>query len=262
MVSTQIDFWSNHPCGADGDLNRVIEFRNRMVPWHYHELRTIPSGLGKYLEIGCGQGLDSFYICSLLNKSDHYIAIDYSTDSIELAVEHVDEAKKVFNLKITPTFSQGDALGLIFGDTEFDFIYSHGALHHTPNPQLAINEVFRVLKPGGRAKIFLYRRYSLKVGIAKFLRQLQRLADKILSQDRCIYNLLNNKKSDFFGTMFLECFGVPWMEWYSEKELRTMFGKFGSIDITPYDFNLAGLLRKKIDGYNRFGYLYKIDVTK
>ena len=62
--------------------------------------------------------------------------------------------------------------------------------------------------------------------------------------------------------MFLECFGVPWMEWYSEDELLTMFGKFGSIEINPYGLNLPRRPRKEIDGYNRFGVFFMIDVSK
>src|SRR5256886_11624248 len=39
-------------------------------------------------------------------------------------------------------------------------VYSHGVLHHTPHPQAAIDEVYRVLKPGGRATVMLYHKHS------------------------------------------------------------------------------------------------------
>lgn len=259
---TQDDFWSNNPCGVDGELSKVIEQRYRMEPWLPRELQAIPEELGKYLEVGCGQGVDSFYICSRLDKSDNYTAIDYSTESVKRAEGYVGEADAVFGLKVTPEFSKGDALNLGFADDTFDFVYSMGVIHHTPDPQQGIDEVYRVLKSGGQAKIFLYKRNSLKVGIAKFLRLLQWLSDKVLFQERIIYKLISKKKTGFFGSMFLECFGVPWMEWFSEQELRVMFGKFSSVDIQPYGFNLPRLSGKAIDGYNRFGYFYKIDVTK
>ncbi|PIO48100.1 MAG: hypothetical protein CMR00_06450 [[Chlorobium] sp. 445] len=35
-----------------------------------------------------------------------------------------------------------------------------GVLHHTPNPINAFNEVYRVLKPGGKAIIMLYHKHS------------------------------------------------------------------------------------------------------
>lgn len=168
----QADFWSNNPCGVDGNLFQVIEQRYRMEPWLRRELRTIPNGLGKYLEVGCGQGVDSYFICSNLNNHDDYKAIDFSTKSVERAARYLTEARKIFDLKTKPVFSQGDALNLNFKDAEFDFVYSMGVIHHTPDPQQAIDEVFRVLKPKGTAKIFLYRRNSLKVGVAKSLRLL------------------------------------------------------------------------------------------
>ena len=258
----QVDFWSNNPCGVDGELYKVIDQRYRMEPWLPRELRAIPSGLGKYLEVGCGQAVDSFYICSNLDADDDYTAIDFSSESIARAAAYIGEAKEAFDLNITPGFSQGDALSLNFGDEEFDFVYSMGVIHHTPNPQQAIDEVFRVLKPGGKAKIFLYRRNSLKVGSAKFLRLLQWVGDKILFQERIIYKLLDRRKSGFFGSMFLECFGVPWMEWFSKAELRTMFEKFSAVDIEPYGFNLPQRSGEEIDGYNRFGYFYMIDADK
>ncbi len=259
---TQADFWSNNPCGVDGAFHHVVAQRYRMEPWLPRELRTIPSGLGKYLEVGCGQGVDSYYICSRLDMDDDYTAIDYSLESVTRATAYGDEANAIFDHIIAPRFSRGNALELDFGDEEFDFVYSLGVIHHTPNPQQAIDEVFRVLKPGGQAKIILYRRNSLKVGAAKFLRLLQWLGDKILFQERFIYKLMTKEKSGFFGSMFLECFGVPWMEWFSEDELRAMFGKFSSLDLQPYGFNLPKTSGTEVDGYNRFGYFYRIDAKK
>jgi ubiquinone/menaquinone biosynthesis C-methylase UbiE len=55
---------------------------------------------------------------------------------------------------------QADAESLPFPDCTFDIVYSNGVLHHTPDTKVAINEVFRVLKPGGRAVIMLYCKSS------------------------------------------------------------------------------------------------------
>ncbi|MBI3454112.1 MAG: class I SAM-dependent methyltransferase [Rhodospirillales bacterium] len=259
---SQVDFWSSNPCGADGEFSQIIEQRYRLEPWLPRDLRTIPSNRGKYLEIGCGQGADAFLICSTLNKDDEYHAVDYSKESIRRAVTFVDDAKQHLNLRVTPRFAWGDALNLQYSDCEFDFIYSMGVIHHTPAPQKAIDEVFRVLKSGGHARIFLYRRGSPKVGAAKVLRLTQGLADKILRQERCIYKLLSRKKSKFFGSMVLECFGVPWMEWYSEKDLRTMFRNYSSVDIQPFGYNFPRFSKMEIDGYNNFGVFYKIEARK
>ncbi len=55
---------------------------------------------------------------------------------------------------------QSDGENLPFADNTFDIVYSNGVLHHTPDTQEAINEVKRVLKPGGQAVIMLYCKSS------------------------------------------------------------------------------------------------------
>lgn len=55
---------------------------------------------------------------------------------------------------------QADAENLPFPDDHFDIVYSNGVLHHTNDTERAIAEVYRVLKPGGRAVIMLYCKSS------------------------------------------------------------------------------------------------------
>ena len=262
MAEKQSDFWSHNPCGADGNLSEIIRQRYSIDFWLPRDLQNFPTDRKNYLEVGCGQGVDSLYLCAHLNKDSKYTAIDFSSESINRAKGHLEEAKKSMDMNIVPVFSTGDALALSFDDNEFDFVYSMGVLHHTPDPQKAINEIYRVLGVGGRAVIFLYRRNSLKVGVAKFLRSIQFVVDKLFFGDRIIYKIIKRKKSRLFGSMFLECFGVPWMEWYSEKELKVMFGEFKTVNIDPYGYNFPKFRNKNLTGYNRRGHFYKIDVIK
>jgi SAM-dependent methyltransferase len=76
-------------------------------------------------------------------------------------------------------FTQGDAENLPFSDGAFDFVYSHGVLHHTPDTAQTIREIYRVLSPGGRAVVMLYYRNSFNYQInVKVLRRMRILVLK------------------------------------------------------------------------------------
>ncbi|CAA7612143.1 class I SAM-dependent methyltransferase [Magnetospirillum sp. UT-4] len=261
--ATQFDFWSQNPCGTDGTLLKKMQQRYRMEPWIPFELDRIPTRGVDVLEVGCGQGVDGFNICARLDAQSHYTGIDYSTESVERCRASIGEASSLFSLGVVPEFRRADALALPFQSDTFDFVYSLGVLHHTPDPAKAIREVHRVLKPGGRCIIVLYRHGSLKVGIAKALRGLQHGLDRITGRERTIYGWLQGRRfmMDSIGTMLLECFGVPWMYWYTPDQLRKMFSDFSTVDIEPYGYNIP-IGAKPGSGRNRFGYFYRIEAGK
>ena len=53
-----------------------------------------------------------------------------------------------------------DAENLVFLDASFDFVYSHRVLHHSPDTEGTIREIYRVLCPDGKAIVMLYARES------------------------------------------------------------------------------------------------------
>ena len=71
---------------------------------------------------------------------------------------------KLYNLKDRALVA--DAEMIPFRSDSFDFISCNDALHHTPDTQKGINEIYRVLKPGGKALItFYFKSWMLKKGI-------------------------------------------------------------------------------------------------
>lgn len=106
----------------------------------------------------------------------HYTGVDLTEAALEATRRHFAV------MGLTGTFQKENAERLSFPDESFDWVFSHGVLHHTPNTRVAINEVHRVLKPNGRAIIMLYHRHSFNyyVRIMSYMRL--RVLLKILSR--------------------------------------------------------------------------------
>jgi ubiquinone/menaquinone biosynthesis C-methylase UbiE len=79
-------------------------------------------------------------------------------------------AKKRFKLyDLTADLRVDDAEHLSFEDNTFDEVYSFGVLHHTPDTEQSIREVWRVLRKGGTAVVMLFHR-SLNYVVHRLLR--------------------------------------------------------------------------------------------
>jgi len=153
-------FWDTEACGThfvthysnDRDFfSKYREFRYR-TEWHIPEFAEFAEAAGKrVLEIGCGNGTDG--VMFALNGAD-YTGVDLTAEAVEATRRHfaVEGLRAVFR--------QENSERLSFANNSFDIVYSFGVLHHTPIPEQAVAEVYRVLKPGGTARIMLYHRHS------------------------------------------------------------------------------------------------------
>jgi ubiquinone/menaquinone biosynthesis C-methylase UbiE len=104
------------------------------------------------LEVGCGMGTDSLVLAQN----------GFNVTGVDITLAHLDLAKKLFNLyQSDGTFLEDNAEQLSFPDNSFGCVYSYGVLHHTPNTAKSIKEIYRVLRPNGRAVIMLYHKRSL-----------------------------------------------------------------------------------------------------
>jgi ubiquinone/menaquinone biosynthesis C-methylase UbiE len=102
----------------------------------------------RVLEVGCGTG------CDLLQFAKHgaqATGIDITPAHLELARRRVGDLARI---------TEGDARKLPFPDASFDYVYSHGVLHHSDAPRKIVEEVFRVLRPGGRFNVHVYALFS------------------------------------------------------------------------------------------------------
>jgi len=81
----------------------------------------------------------------------HVVCVDLSL-AAEIAARNLADR--------SATFFQADVFNLPFASESFDYIYSIGVLHHTPDCERAFKLLPALLKPGGKIAIWLYSGYN------------------------------------------------------------------------------------------------------
>ena len=98
---------------------------------------------GRVLDIGLGEcGCMSLF---LAKKGFDVVGIDNSTKAIHNARKEAEKAKHKGTLEIMLC----NAEDLLFGNNEFDAVFSYHSMHHIENVEGVIGEMFRVCKDGG-----------------------------------------------------------------------------------------------------------------
>jgi SAM-dependent methyltransferase len=105
------------------------------------------------LEIGLGYGTVAQ---RLAKEGARYTGLDISRGPVELA-----NLRLRMN-RLPGRAIEGSILRAPFKDESFDAVVTIGCLHHTGNLALGINEVFRLLRPGGRALVMVYNALSYR----------------------------------------------------------------------------------------------------
>jgi ubiquinone/menaquinone biosynthesis C-methylase UbiE len=121
-------------------VNREKKSRRNAERIENHLQKIDSTAIHTVLEIGCGPGGVSAYLAS--NYEFKVYGTDFDHDEIQLAKKRYDENDQL-------RFGVEDAERLSFSNEEFDFVISHNVFHHVPGWQKAVQEVYRVLRPGG-----------------------------------------------------------------------------------------------------------------
>jgi ubiquinone/menaquinone biosynthesis C-methylase UbiE len=125
-----------------------LQLRDRVIasiPWRGNEM---------VLDVGCGHGLMLIAAAKRLTTGkavgvDLWQKADQAGNSLKATLHNVHLEQVADRV----TLNDGDARKLMFGDNAFDVILSSWAIHNiydASGRELAIREIIRVLKPGGR----------------------------------------------------------------------------------------------------------------
>ncbi len=154
--------WDTDPCGAvtaapvqpeSAEWYASVRQHRYEVyaPWMPRAMQFAAWRGRDVLEIGVGLGSDHL---SFAEAGARMHALDLSSEHLRHTQQHLAYHDLSTRVKL------GDAEKNPWPDASMDAVYSFGVLHHTPGTQQAVDEVLRVLRPGGTAIIGLYHRDS------------------------------------------------------------------------------------------------------
>jgi ubiquinone/menaquinone biosynthesis C-methylase UbiE len=250
-------FWQANPCGvkfADAPPGTprfydLVEAHRYTKEWHIPEAANFSAASGlQVLEIGCGLGTDG---AQFAEAGAIYTGVDLTGAAVELARRRFEFSN------LTGTFETADAENLPFPNDSFDLVYSHGVLHHTPDTQKAVQEVHRVLRPGGRAMVMLYHRgsYNYRVNISLLrragahllksetgIKMVHKVTGEPLESLHEHARLLKTEKESYlnpdeFLSQNTDGAGNPLARVYSRKEARELFKDFSQVELKTYFLN-------------------------
>ncbi len=196
--------------GSPGFYAELDSYRQRRLTYLPQVVDFAAFRGKRVLDIGCRVGLD-------LARFAKNGALVTGVDLSERCIGH---ARRHFQLHgLEGTFHVMDGEDLRFANEQFDLVYSHGVLPYTLDDRRMVQEMYRVLKPGGELFMMVYARYSWLRLLSQFSKE------PLLHEDAPVFRL------------------------YSAGELSRLLRDFSDVDIIAERFPEAtglhrGLLAK------------------
>jgi len=124
---------------------RASELAMQAICARYMGQIALPAS-ARVLEVGCGNGATTRLIVQHIVPA-HLVGIDPSA-------VFIDMARAAFAGEPRASFAIGEAAATGQADASFDLVIAHTVYSHLVDPEAALAEARRVLKPGGQLVIF------------------------------------------------------------------------------------------------------------
>ncbi len=194
---------TSHPVGSAGFFADLDEYHFDKL---HHLLRLVDfNGWRgkKVLEIGCGAGVD---LVRFARGGARVTGVDLADSAIALARKNFDYQQLRADLCVA------DGERLPFPADTFDYVYAHGVVQYTAGDRRMVDEVRRVLRPGGTALVQVYNRISWLNALSKVMK------------------------------VGLEHEGAPVLRKYSLGEFQRLLAGFHAVRIEPERFPVRSRL--------------------
>mmetsp|Transcript_16722 Transcript_16722/g.26882 ORF Transcript_16722/g.26882 Transcript_16722/m.26882 type:complete len:481 (+) Transcript_16722:183-1625(+) len=126
-------------CNVKNFIEAKFDFVDKMFEWS-----GCPPEPARVLDVGCGIGGTSRHLAKLLGTKSQVQGITLSPNQVERATE-LAKTQGVENA----SFQVMNALQMEFEDNTFDLVWACESGEHMPDKKKYVQEMIRVLKPGG-----------------------------------------------------------------------------------------------------------------
>jgi 2-polyprenyl-3-methyl-5-hydroxy-6-metoxy-1,4-benzoquinol methylase len=229
LLRDNMRFWNKYPCDRRGgkreeSLLKLQKERYSKYYWLKPFINPDEWDGKDILEVGSGIGIDS---SMFLDNGGNVVSLDLSSNSLQIA-------KCIFD----GNFINASALNLknLFR-SKFDLVYSFGVLHHIPNMESVIDQIYSILKDDGEIILMLYNKRSLNY-LKKFL--VNGILRGWMFKGGRSTELIKNTERGASDEL------RPFMSCYTVKQVRKLLHKFGNVrteihHLSPSDLPVFGI---------------------
>lgn len=199
-------FFDSHDNTYFNDVLAGIDLQNTFY---------FPASDDRVLDLGCGIGF-----WSSLFVSRFFVA---NLTSADLTLE----ALRLCKLRVPSTLvKKENAEKLSFVDNQFSHINCQGVIHHTPNTQSCLDEIYRVLDIGGTASVSVYYKNPL-LNAASFSMPLVKVLAKLFLKNKGRGRDFSNVKTLDDLVRCYDGYENPIGKAYSKSEFEQMLRQAG-----------------------------------
>ena len=209
-------------------LNRLLSMR-RDVAWRREMARQLPEGPElRLLDLATGTGDVLIELQQRCPRVTRGVGLDMSAGMLAHGAEKLERRRLGGRFGMV----RGDAVHLGVGDATFDAVTIAFGIRNVLDVGLALREMRRVLKPGGRALILEFSlppNAFLRFGYLLYFRHVLPRVGGLVSGDSGAYRYLNQTVETFpYGNAFAD---------------RMREAGFSHVTLTPLTFGIATLYR-------------------
>lgn len=128
------------------DLMNTLMSLGRDKSWRKYAMRRARIGTGmKVLDVCCGTAEFTLEIARTVGKEGHVTGLDFSEEMLAVGEQKVEAS----DIQQRIALVQGNAMDLPFPDNTFDAVTVGWGLRNVPDVDVALQEMYRVVRPGG-----------------------------------------------------------------------------------------------------------------